>query len=151
MEILIRSTALASEFSLHFDAGNNVYLLRQTISKEMNIALESFYICYDQEILEDQNTLEDYGMQEGAIIYCVIKPRTDYSFLAKLDDGTSFKVNFRLSDKVQKIKRMIGEKVYGKRCRLSMMYKGVDMKDKEILRKYMIKNNEEVNVIRNHT
>ena len=151
MQILIRSTALASEFSRYFDAGNNVYLLRQTISKEMNIALESFYICYDQEILEDQNTLEDYGMQEGAIIYCVIKPRTDYNFLAKLDDGTSFEVNFHLSDKVQKIKRVIAEKAYGKRCRLSMIYKGVDMKDNEELKKYMIKNNEEVSIIRSYT
>eukprot|EP00826_Nyctotherus_ovalis_P019540 TRINITY_DN1603_c0_g1_i8.p1 TRINITY_DN1603_c0_g1~~TRINITY_DN1603_c0_g1_i8.p1 ORF type:complete len:104 (+),score=24.03 TRINITY_DN1603_c0_g1_i8:119-430(+) len=102
-------------------------------------------------MLDDEDTLEDYGVQDGAIIYCVIKPVTNDSVLVKLEDGTSFEINFRLSDTVQKIKRVISERAYGKRCRLSLLYKGESMRDGEELKKYKLKNKEEVTVIRSYT
>eukprot|EP00826_Nyctotherus_ovalis_P034986 TRINITY_DN2960_c0_g1_i1.p1 TRINITY_DN2960_c0_g1~~TRINITY_DN2960_c0_g1_i1.p1 ORF type:complete len:152 (-),score=15.45 TRINITY_DN2960_c0_g1_i1:14-469(-) len=150
MQIRIRSISANPEFILHFDVGSSVALLRQTISKEMSIALESFYLCYDQEMLEDQNTLEDYGVQEDAVIFCVVKPVTDNSLVAKLEDGTTFEVNFHLSDTVQKIKRIISERAFGKRCRLSMLHNGNVMSDAKELKEYHLKTKEEICVTRSY-
>ena len=151
MQINIRFTSNYPELTLHFDVEDTVYHLRQAISKEMNVGMESFYLCYDQEMLDDQNILDDYGMQEGAVVYCVVKPMTDNCFLAKLEDGNSIEVSFRLTDTVQKVKRVIAERAYGKRCRLSMLYKGVVMKDKKELKEYKLKNKEEIIIVRSYS
>lgn len=99
-------------------------------------------------MLADQDTLEDYGMQEGAVVYCVVKPVASNYLLARLEDGTEVEVNFRPSDTVKKIKRIVAERAFGKRCKLSLVYNGTPMKDAKELREYQVKSKEEVSVIR---
>ena len=144
MQLRIRSTPSSEDLSIRAEEIQTISFIRQIISKELEVPLDLFYLCYDQETLTDQNTLEDYGIQEGAVLYCVIKPNTHNAIHVRLDDGTNVEIPFQLTDTVQKIKRLIGEKAYGRRCQLLAFHHGAPLDDAKTMKDYSIKNKEEI-------
>eukprot|EP00826_Nyctotherus_ovalis_P066490 TRINITY_DN982_c0_g1_i7.p1 TRINITY_DN982_c0_g1~~TRINITY_DN982_c0_g1_i7.p1 ORF type:complete len:152 (+),score=46.58 TRINITY_DN982_c0_g1_i7:349-804(+) len=148
MQLVIRVNKDCPDICLKVEANTEVLRLRKLISKQIKASLKLFYLCYDQEIMEDDYTLEDYGVQEGATIYCALRPADDNSILLRLENGEATTVVLNGSDSVQKLKRVVGEKVYGKRCRLQLVYDGVNMADNKLVKDYGVKRNDEVKVIR---
>ncbi len=134
MQLNIRCNPSSGDLKLTMDQSKTVFCLRQALAKELKVPLDRFYLCYDQETLSDDNTLEDYGVQSGAVLFCVIRPPSDQVLSVRLDDGAILPVTYQITDTVQKIKRIIGEMAYGRRCPMLVFFKGVLMEDAKMLK-----------------
>ena len=143
MMLTIRTNP-SCDVSVQSKESDTILCLKHVISKELKTPIDKFYLCYDQETLEDANTLGDYGLQSGAVIYCVIKPDLENRLKVKLDDSTLLDIGFQFTDSIQKIKRIIGEKAYGRRCPLVVFYNGVQLEDLKMLKDYGIVSKSEI-------
>ena len=147
MKLVIRSNP-TSDLHLSVEPTHTILILKQRISVDIHATLDRFYLCYDQEILSEDNTIEDYGLQEGAIIFCVVKPLTDFVLNVTLEDGSTIPINFQITDTVQKIKRKVGEAAYGRRCPLMLFYNTTLLEDSKMMKDYGIVVKSDVKAIR---
>lgn len=135
MQAIIRTTA-GTVFPLAIVSTDTINQLRQNISKNVGLSLDQFYLAYDQETLDDSNTIFDYGIQDHATLFCVQRPASARTLEVRVEGGDSLTLGFRLTDTVQKLKRIVAERAFGRRCPLVMMYNGKALEDLKTLSEY---------------
>ncbi len=132
MQITIR-TILGAAFPLDVTPAETMLEFRHDIAKAVQLALDQFYLTYDQETLSDDNTIDDYGIQDKAVVFCVQRPASSRTVDARVEGAESLTVGFRLTDTVQKLKRIISERAFGRRCPLKMLFNGLPLEDSKTL------------------
>ncbi len=128
MLLRVRS-ALGAESRIVAEGSQSVKQLRCALGLQLKRGMDDFYLCFDQETLTDDYALDDYGLNEGSVIYCVTKERGSHNLRARLENGVVLPVLCRITDTVQKLKRLIAETAYGKRCPLNLSYQGRLLED----------------------
>ena len=132
MQIAIRSIR-GADWNVRVAETDSILQLRQKISAELRKGLHEFYLVLDGEILSDTNTIEDYEMQEGSVIYLATKDTDQSTINAHLDDGRTLVVSFRFTDTVQKLRRVVGELAFGRRLPLAIVRDGRELEDSKTL------------------
>ena len=137
MKLLAKSTG-GEEVSIMASPQMTALQLRTILADKASIPLDQAYICYNLETLDDALTLEDYGIQEGSTIYIAVKRTTGEPMIVQTEDGQVMSLTYSASDTVQKMKRQIGERAYGKRCPLKLFILDQEMEDSKKVKDYHI-------------
>ena len=126
------------------EPADTILKVRQKISQEIHRGLHKFSLVLDHEVLEDTYTLDDCGIQDSTILFLAFKSPDESTITARLHDGRTFTIGFRFTDPVQKLRRLISEKAFGRRLPLSLTYQGQPLDDLKTLREAGIIGHSEV-------
>ena len=98
--------------------------LREQICKTEGLTLSQFYLCYYEDTLNDEDTMEDCGIQENSKLVYALRCSNRSTIEARIDGCEPVKLDYRLTDTIQKLKRIIGERAFGRRFPLVVIYQG---------------------------
>ena len=93
ISVTIISTMICEGFKLSIHQETSVYTLKQLISRTIGVLFGSQFLLCDGRVLENNKTLEDYGISDGSVLELLEQPVKIYKIYVFESNVTEFEVS----------------------------------------------------------
>lgn len=139
MQLFVK-TLTGKTITVDVNEGDTIETLKQKINEKEGIPTDQQRLIFSGKQMEDERTLSDYGVTNGATMHLVLRLRGGMQLFVKTLTGKTITVDVNEGDTIETLKQKINEKEGIPTDQQRLIFSGKQMEDERTLSDYGVTN-----------